>query len=389
VSGIATFGRALPQAVLTPLLIARGLTYDGVIATQIVYMVVLSAAEFPSGLIADRVSRRNLYVASIGATALAYALVWFGTGLIVMMFAWAAYALGSALTTSTLDIHFAQLLRHDEPAFKRFFSKDRSIILVATMVGAFASSLLYPALGGGIYGVSLAAFAVAFIGGLLLLPLARSVHAPAKSAGDRGTEKQAAARGFLRTVRRDPRILRVILLGALTQVGLTPFFQLWQIVALEAHVAPSLFGAFFILSQVMSLLANVAFRHMTPSPLCTLGLLGLVATVGIAGLVTSKFSDVLLLCVLPFPLFLYGTQLEFTLQTIAPSGAMSSVVSFFGTASTVMSLLVLGALYWSLHSLPADLVLWCSVLCFAAASAALSFRFGSNDVKRLPSVSAP
>lgn len=60
VSALATFARVLPQAVLTPILLAKGLQYDSIIWTQIVYMITLTLAEFPSGLLADRLSRKWL-----------------------------------------------------------------------------------------------------------------------------------------------------------------------------------------------------------------------------------------------------------------------------------------------------------------------------------------
>lgn len=372
VNTLSTFARTLPQAILTPLLVTKGLSYDGVIVTQIVYMIILGLAEYPSGVLADRVSKKQVYLASIGVTGAAYSLVWLSNGLAAMACAWAIYALGSALASSTLDVHFAARLRRNDRAFRAFFSMDRTVVVGATIGGALASSVLYPHLGSAIYGVSIAVFVVALIGGWVSLPLARQ----AEDGPDGSTTKKAASperpEPLKATIRSDPRVARIVALGTLTQIGMTPFFQLWQFVALDARVSPSLFGVLFIVSQLLNVVANVIFRRSRPSFVRSLVLLGFVAGVGVAGLVSGGSLSLILLALLPLPLFLYSNQIEFSLQSIAPRESIASITSFLGSTSTVASLLVLGGLFFGLRFCTADVLLWFFVIAFACTSTVLT-----------------
>lgn len=374
-----TFGRVMPQATLTPILLGKGLTYEGILGTQIVYMVVLVLAEFPSGYLADRLSRKYVYLAAIAFTGAAYAVVWGSSGLLPMCLAWALYALGSAMLTSTLDVHFASLLRDDDRRFRAFFSTDRNIVLGASIVAAGLSSLVYGQLGDRLYAISLGAFVVALVAGALVLPGGRDDLAQVSSRAE--ASHRVTVRAALRA---DPRILQMVVLFGLSQVAFTPFFQLWQMIALDARLSPQTFGFIFIVLQLMNILANVVFRHIPHRRVTTYGLLAMILVIGVVGSGLSESGALLLVFAIPAPLFLYANQLEFSLQSIAPASTLSSLGSLMGTAGTALSMLTLAVTLWGVTVFHPSLVLSLLLAVFAAVSTALLVAVSRRSARTCP-----
>jgi MFS family permease len=361
VNAIFTLGRVVPQATLTPILVDKGLTYSDILATQFVYMVVLFAAEFPAGVLADRFSRKYLYLLAVLSTGLAYVIVWQGSGVTTMLFAWAVYALGSAFLSNTMDVHFAVCLRHDDTRFRRFFTTDRNVVLVASIVAACISSFVYGQLGINLYWISIGAFAVAIVAGGAVLP-----------GGRRGVSPSGGERLPLRHVMRsESAILRVVLLFGLAQLAFTPFFQLWQMVALSAGVPASLFGLLFVSFQVLNVAANLLLRHLPRRTSITVAILAFMSGLGCVGFLVSGVGAVVITIVIPLPLFLYSSQLEYTLQTLVPARTMSSFGSLMGTASTIVAMICLLASLLAARFVQPSTILFGSLLLFGLLSLAL------------------
>ncbi|MBO3662712.1 MFS transporter [Microbacterium sp. NEAU-LLB] len=361
VSALATFARVLPQAVLTPILLAKDLQYDSIIWTQIVYMVTLTLAEFPSGTLADRFSRKKLYVLSILVFGCAYGVVWFGEGLIIMCVAWAIYALGTALNSSTMDIHFATILRDDERSFKRFFALDHNVVLAATIVSAVATTTLYPLFGAGLYALSIGCFMIAAVYGALALP---------KTPIVRDTDDDDPPK-VIESLRRDPWLIFVILLFALTQLAFTPFFQMWQMVFLDADLDAGWFGPIFIAFQLINIGANAIWARLAHRQRFSFALLAAILAIGVGVLVSDGIWTVLLVVIIPFPLFLYANSLAFSLQSRAPAALMSSMNALMGTASTVGALATLVLCLVGLQITTPGVFLSSSLIVFAVVSAGL------------------
>lgn len=361
VSSLATFARVLPQAVLTPILLSKGLHYDSIIWTQIVYMIALTLFEFPSGLLADRFSRKKLYVLSVVVIGGAYGIVWFGEGLAVMCVAWAIYAAGTALSSSTMDIHYALILRDDEPSFRRFFALDRNVILAATIISALTTSVLYPLIGIGVYAVSIVSFAIAAAYGAFALP---------KTPIVRESQEEAPPR-VLDALRRDSWLVLAMLLFALTQLAFTPFFQMWQMVFLDVGLDPRWFGVIFIAFQLINIASNVAWARLRHRQSVSFGLLVALLALGAGILVAGGGWTILLVALIPFPLFLYSNSLVFSLQSRAPEALMSSMNSLMGTASTVGAIFALSVSLVGLQVTAPSMILGGSLITFGVLSMGL------------------
>lgn len=362
VNALYSFGRALPQAILTPLLLGKGLTLSDIVLIQVVYFAVNLVAEVPSGILADRISRRWVYLVSIIFIGVSYATVLFASGLTWMMFAWALYGLSAALVSSTMDTHFFLEFRDNPTLLGKFYSKDRNVSLAVSALTAVLSPLLFESIGDHLYWISLLTFVAAFLCGLFLLPKPDATQATENpNHGGWGS-----IRNELQSAITNKSVLYAIVVVASAELAVTPFFQLWQMVLLDSAVSVAWFGAFFICSQVMNMLANQIVSRFAGRPKVR-GIA--IAGVTVMGLVLMIFpgtvASVAALLILPVPLFVFIGDVEIRLQQVIPANTMSSVRSVGGVAESLVAIGVLGISSVMLITLPPSLVLSCWLVAFA------------------------
>lgn len=58
---LVTVAYSMPHSILTVILLAKGLTLSQIWLIQSAYSIAIVLFEFPSGLLADNYSRKNLY----------------------------------------------------------------------------------------------------------------------------------------------------------------------------------------------------------------------------------------------------------------------------------------------------------------------------------------
>jgi len=151
VNGVYSLGRALPQAVLTPILVGRGLSFSEIAVVQMVFAAAQILAEFPAGMMSDMFSRKLSYQLSIVLMLAAYGTVFVAQGLLWMIAAWALYGVAAAFLSASMDFHFVRELRADPFALRRFYATDRNVMLATSAVAALLSSWLFGVLGDSLY----------------------------------------------------------------------------------------------------------------------------------------------------------------------------------------------------------------------------------------------
>jgi|GEM_PF-6942949 len=367
VNGVYSLGRALPQAILTPILVGKGLSFGEIALVQMAFAAAQILWEIPSGVISDVLSRRFSYLLSIGLIAVSYGIVLVGTGLPLMLLAWTLYGLSAAMLSASMDYHFVLALRDDEAALRRFYGLDRNIVLAMSALAAVFSGPVYSMLGERIYAVSIGLFAVSYLYGLLRLPQSRTEG----RQGSSGLRIFAELAAELRTAAGDARLILLICVLASTEFAITPFFQFWQMAFTDAHVALWMFGSYFIASQLLNIVANFVVGRiggMAVTKWCALICVGGVA---VLLLMLSGSPWILLpMFVLPLPLFVFIAEVEIELQTVLPAGAISSVRSLSGAVESLAALAVLGVSAALLAVLPSAVLIGSWILLFVALSTA-------------------
>ncbi|MDK8545978.1 MFS transporter [Corynebacterium pseudodiphtheriticum] len=293
----------VPHAVLTPLLLDKGLSLSQILLVQAGFSVAVLLFEFPSGSIADMISRRTLYFISRLVFCIFFLMVIFGHGFPLMLLAWIIYGLATALESGTLDAALINNAKnrqgpagtvgepdHVESRISWLVRKEGQSAYLGMMIGSTIGALLYLSVGANVYFISVGAtvISVATIALFFRIPEQHKLASVggSKAATSVGGNEAAAsvdkhdatriggARRLWQELRshasatveemRDSSALRkFLLLAVVAQAFLQLHFQLWQAVGLEKGFGEShllflyllfigmAFGASFIRPEVL------------------------------------------------------------------------------------------------------------------------------------------
>ncbi|MDK8576806.1 MFS transporter [Corynebacterium pseudodiphtheriticum] len=285
----------VPHAILTPLLLDKGLSLSQILLVQAGFSVAVLLFEFPSGSIADMISRRTLYFISRLVFCIFFLMVIFGHGFPLMLLAWVIYGLATALESGTLNAALINNAKnrqgvavgtvgepdHVESRISWLVRKEGQSAYLGMMIGSTIGALLYLSVGANIYFISVGAtvFSVVTIALFFRIPEQHKVatvggneagasvdkHDAARIGGARRLwqELRSHARATVEEMRDSAALRQFLLLAVIAQAFLQLHFQLWQAVGLEKGFGEShllflyllfigmAFGASFIRPEVL------------------------------------------------------------------------------------------------------------------------------------------
>ncbi|MDK8500873.1 MFS transporter [Corynebacterium pseudodiphtheriticum] len=293
----------VPHAVLTPLLLDKGLSLSQILLVQAGFSVAVLLFEFPSGSIADMISRRTLYFISRLVFCIFFLMVIFGHGFPLMLLAWIIYGLATALESGTLDAALINNAKnrqgpagtvgepdHVESRISWLVRKEGQSAYLGMMIGSTIGALLYLSVGANVYFISVGAtvISVATIALFFRIPEQHKVATVggSKAAANVGENEAGAsvdkhdaariggacrlwqelrshARATVEEMRNSAALRQFLLLAVIAQAFLQLHFQLWQAVGLEKGFGEShllflyllfigmAFGASFIRPEVL------------------------------------------------------------------------------------------------------------------------------------------
>ncbi|MDK8806390.1 MFS transporter [Corynebacterium pseudodiphtheriticum] len=291
----------VPHAILTPLLLDKGLSLSQILLVQAGFSVAVLLFEFPSGSIADMISRRTLYFISRLVFCIFFLVVIFGHGFPLMLLAWIVYGLATALESGTLDAALINNAKnrqgpagtvgglegavgapdHVESRISWLVRKEGQSAYLGMMIGSTIGALLYLSVGANIYFISVGATVISVVTIALFfrIPEQHKVASVGENEAGASVDKHDAARigGALRLwqelrsharatveeMRNSAALRQFLLLAVVAQAFLQLHFQLWQAVGLEKGFGEShllflyllfigmAFGASFIPPEVL------------------------------------------------------------------------------------------------------------------------------------------
>lgn len=369
----------VPHAILTPLLLDKGLSLSQILLVQAGFSVAVLLFEFPSGSIADMISRRTLYFISRLVFCIFFLVVIFGHGFPLMLLAWIIYGLATALESGTLDAALINNAKnrqgpagtvgvpdHVESRISWLVRKEGQSAYLGMMIGSTIGALLYLSVGANVYFISLGAtvISVATIALFFRIP---EQHKVAKVGGSKaatsvgGNEAAASvdkhdaaqiggARRLWQELRshasatveemRDSSALRkFLLLAVVAQAFLQLHFQLWQAVGLEKGFAESHLLFLYLLFIGMSFGASfirpeVLFRRRA------LVVSGVVAFPGLAWLsyLVDGWVYLVFYGALAFLLIVFANYSAFGVRrasSVERIGAVTSLVGVVGSIGAI------------------------------------------------------
>ncbi|WP_394275359.1 hypothetical protein [Luteococcus sp.] len=270
VEGLLSAAKAIPHAILTPLLMAKGLSLSDIAILQAVYSGVILVVEFPSGVLADLISRKKLFLYSKVVLAGFFAVAMLGNGMGWMCLAWVLYAVSSALDSGTIDSDIVNALKDhsvDDARVEvsRLVRRDNQVVLASMLAASLVGSWLYLKIGYSIYIVSIGLAIVASLAIARYFQVCSEECAsgetggaalpPPNGAAGWSTVKDQAFDGF-REISKSSELQLFLMLSLATQVFFQCHFQFWQAFFIAKRIPVGRLGLLYAAFQMIGVLVS-------------------------------------------------------------------------------------------------------------------------------------
>lgn len=243
---------SLPHSILTVILLAKGLSLSQILIIQSAYSIAIVLFEFPSGLLADNYSRKNLYSLSKLFLIIMFLIVLFSNQFYLIFAAWFCYGIAAALDSGTLDAYIINQLKlaHHGAELRKFLALSNRLEIVGLLLGSSLGGILYHFIGINIYVLG-TVFLVAstlisffFFKETTKSDLLQDSHVMV-------LKKQIT--DSFKELRKQPRLSLILIFDFLTQIFFQTHFQLWESFFLSKGIDSQYFPFFYITFQVITL----------------------------------------------------------------------------------------------------------------------------------------
>jgi MFS family permease len=275
----------------------QGLQLQGISVVLTVWMVAMLVCEVPTGIIADRYSRKWILVFATCLSVVHFFLSSISHSLAGFVLSWALYAPSLSLVSGTLESYLHDVLTEQgqEAHFAKYWARSSGLTAagsgIAIGIGGFLASSSYQLA----YQASIAAMVLATIATLFLPSTKAYVHEGARP-GMVGHVK--AGFGIIRT----NSVLRLAVLYGVCMVATATTYDEYQELFLSyAHIPLPVIGMFAAAIGVsLGLVSCVAHRLFAPISLPGFALVASLSLIGMAlskGWVAAVFSVPFLMAV--------------------------------------------------------------------------------------------
>ena len=337
------FGRTIPHAFLTVFLLTRGHSLVQIAVFQSVYMFTVMFTEFPSGVWADRHSRKNLYIISIFLLFISYSLIClFSSNFYVMVISYILYGLSVSIKSGTLDADVV-LEYHNLNLDVKDYSVVSSLVMsISSLCGGLIGSFLYTGFNNLVYLFSLMFFIISFLIAFLISKETVS-HDNLKYIKDyvESGEKSSASlflelkKGF-QILKKSKSLLIILCLFATSTFFIQPFYQYWQVLYSQRMDA-KFFGFLYIAFQGCNILGTAIYKHMK------FNISFFLILIFILGIIASIFTESLYFS-LPVAVVLFYTfyqHMDVLQKREVPKKYISTFFSLTGTVENIFSIISL------------------------------------------------
>ncbi|WRG30855.1 MFS transporter [Helicobacter pylori] len=329
--------QSLPHAILTPLLLSKGLSLSEILLVQTFFSFCVLVAEYPSGVLADLMSRKNLFLVSNAFLIASFSFVLFFDSFILMLLAWGLYGLYSACSSGTIEASLiTDIKENQKDLLSRFLAKNNQIAYLGMIIGSSLGSFLYLKIHAMLYIVGI------FL--IMLCVLTIIIYFKEKE-GDFKSQKslkllKEQVKGSLKELKDNPK-LKILLAGHLiTPIFFMSHFQMWQAYFLKQGVKEQYLFVFYIAFQVISILIHFLKASSYSQKIALSSLLVLL---GVSPLLLSNipycFIGVYALMVAFFTYMSYCLGYQFS--KFVSKNNISSLSSLSSSCVRVVSVLVL------------------------------------------------
>lgn len=243
---------SLPHSILTVILLAKGLSLSQILIIQSAYSIAIVLFEFPSGLLADNYSRKNLYSLSKLFLIIMFLIVLFSNQFYLIFAAWFCYGIAAALDSGTLDAYIINQLKlaHHGAELRKFLALSKRLEIVGLLLGSSLGGILYHFIGINIYVLGTVFLAASTL--ISFFFFKETTKSDSLQDSHVMLLKKQITDSF-KELRKQPRLSLILIFDFLTQIFFQTHFQLWQSFFLSKGIDSQYFPFFYIIFQVITL----------------------------------------------------------------------------------------------------------------------------------------
>lgn len=243
---------SLPHSILTVILLAKGLSLSQILIIQSAYSIAIVLFEFPSGLLADNYSRKNLYSLSKLFLIIMFLIVLFSNQFYLIFAAWFCYGIAAALDSGTLDAYIINQLKlaHHGAELRKFLALSNRLEIVGLLLGSSLGGILYHFIGINIYVLGTVFLAASTL--ISFFFFKETTKSDSLQDSHVMVLKKQITDSF-KELRKQPRLSLILIFDFLTQIFFQTHFQLWQSFFLSKGIDNQYFPFFYITFQVITL----------------------------------------------------------------------------------------------------------------------------------------
>ncbi|AFI31984.1 MFS transporter [Borrelia crocidurae] len=335
---LSEFARTLPHAVLTIILINKGLQLRDIAIVQMFYMLAIIFFELPSGIISDIFDRKIVYLSSIFLSMIAYFFIFQTSSFIMLCIAWFVYGVSSAVNTGTIDISFTHIYQNNSKKLKAFISSMKIILSTGAILGGYAGSILFLYIDKNIYLFSLFLYLVSSLITIFFI------------SNDKNTDyNKENISLYLKQFKKNIIILlrskifiELLILISSIQFFFQPFYLYWQAIFIDKNVPISIFGIIYILFRFSNIVGAWIFKKIRHSRYDSYVILSIIFLLSIlTKIISYTYMFVTIITLLVILVSLYSNNLEYFLRKNIDSKILGTITSINSTISRLFSFLVL------------------------------------------------
>lgn len=365
VAAIYMLSISLPHAILTPLLIQKGLSFADIATIQIAFSIAVALCEIPSGILSDAFSRRTVYLWSKFLIIAFFLIIYFAHGLQAMTIAWFIYGISAALDSGTIGNEIILRVRdhcdHSGESSAKMVDTlvrlDTRIATICMIISGFLGSFIYQQIGFSLYWFSLLGATICIVIIFICFPAKNIGTIPQGNSASITKIKHVFTEGVRELI--DNKNVRIYFCTlATTQIFFQSHFQFWQSFFLEIGMKQHYLGLLYVLFQSVSLV--VSFVSMR----------GILARYKLASILpyvlcATVFCIILLLTpvniyikIFAYSIFwIISNDINAQLRQNLTEKALSTLTSLASMMTRIASIIVLSILSVLLHLLPVHVVI--------------------------------
>ncbi|WP_104748079.1 HP1165 family MFS efflux transporter [Helicobacter cetorum] len=341
---LLTIAQGLPHAILTPLLLSKGLSLSEILLMQSFFSFCVLVAEYPSGVLADLMSRKNLFLISNVFLIASFSFVLFFDSFTLMLLAWGLYGLYSACSSGTIEATLITDIKENKKDLSKFLARNNQIVYLSMIIGSSVGSFLYAKVHAMMYVVAIFLVLLCMLAVIFYFKESKMASKSQKSL----KLLKEQVKGSLKELRDNPK-LKILLVGHLiVPLFFMSHFNMWQAYFLAQGIKEQYLFIFYIAFQVISILIHF-LKASSYSQKITLSFLVVLLSVSPILLtnIPYLFIGVYALMVAFFTYMSYCLGYQFS--SFVSKNNISSLSSLMSSCVRVVSVLILSLSSLELH----------------------------------------